>query len=61
MQRNDDRREAIETRLKVYDEQTAPLVRYYEERGLLSPVDASGAVDVVFQNLLQVLAPYRAK
>ena len=46
-------------RLKVYDEQTAPLVRYYDERRLLFPMDASGAVDVVFQHLSQELAPYR--
>jgi adenylate kinase len=59
VQRSDDCRDAIEMRLKVYDEQTAPLVRYYEERRLLSPVDASGAVDVVFQHLSQELAPYR--
>jgi adenylate kinase len=59
VQRSDDRREAIETRLKVYDEQTAQLVRYYDERKLLSPVDASGAVDVVLQHLLRALAPYR--
>jgi adenylate kinase len=61
VQRSDDRRDAIETRLKVYDEQTAPLVRYYNERGLLSPVDASGPVDVVFQHLSEVLAPYRMR
>jgi len=61
VQRSDDRRDAIETRLKVYDEQTAPLVRYYDERRLLSPVDASGAVDVVFQHLSQALAPYRMR
>ncbi|MDE3040168.1 MAG: adenylate kinase [Nitrospirota bacterium] len=59
VQRNDDRRDAIETRLKVYDEQTAPLVRYYDERRLLSPMDASGTVDVVFQHLSKVLSPYR--
>jgi len=61
VQRSDDRRDAIETRLKVYDEQTAPLVRYYDERRLLSPVDASGAVDVVFRHLSEVLAPYRVR
>ncbi|MEY4704249.1 MAG: adenylate kinase [Nitrospirota bacterium] len=61
VQRNDDRREAVETRLKVYDEQTSPLVRYYDERTLLSPIDASGSVDVVFQHLSQMLAPYRAR
>ena len=60
VQRSDDRRDAIEMRLKVYDEQTAPLVRYYQERGLLLQLDGSGAVDVVFQHLSQELAPYRA-
>lgn len=58
VQRNDDRRDAIETRLKVYDEQTAPLVRYYDERRLLSSVDASGSVDVVFEHLAKVLTPF---
>ena len=61
VQRNDDRRDAIETRLKVYDEQTSPLVRYYDERRLLSSVDASGSVDVVFQHLAKVLAPFLAR
>jgi adenylate kinase len=60
VQRSDDRRDAIEMRLKVYDEQTAPLVCYYDDRRLLFPIDASGAVDVVFQHLSQGLAPYRA-
>jgi len=60
VQRSDDCRDAIEMRLKVYDEQTSPLVRYYDERRLLFSLDASGAVDVVFQHLSQELAPYRA-
>lgn len=60
VQRSDDRREAIETRLKVYEEQTAPLVRYYHERQLLSELDASGSVDAVYAKLSQVLAPFRA-
>lgn len=59
VQRSDDRRDAIEMRLKVYDEQTAPLVRYYQQRGFLLQLDASGAVDVVFQHLSQELAPHR--
>ena len=60
VQRSDDRRDAIEMRLKVYDEQTAPLVKYYQERGLLFQLEASGTVDAVFQHLSQELAPYRA-
>jgi len=60
VQRSDDRRDAIEIRLKVYDEQTAPLVAYYQERRLLFQLDGSGAADVVFQHLSQELEPYRA-
>ena len=58
MQRSDDRRDAIEMRLKVYEEQTAPLAHYYQGRGLLLQLNGSGAVDVVFQHLSQELAPY---
>ncbi|MCG3778978.1 MAG: adenylate kinase [Nitrospira sp.] len=61
VQRSDDQREAIETRLKVYDEQTASLVRYYDERQLLSSLDASGSVDEVFQHLSRVLTPYQMR
>ncbi|NWF72526.1 MAG: adenylate kinase, partial [Nitrospirae bacterium] len=60
VQRSDDRRDAIEMRLKVYDEQTAPLVRYYQDTGLLFQLEASGTADAVFQHLSQELAPYRA-
>jgi adenylate kinase len=60
VQRTDDTREAIETRLKVYEEQTAPLIQYYANRRLLSELDASGSVDEVFEALFGVLAPYSA-
>lgn len=42
VQRPDDRPEAIQNRLKVYAEQTAPLLDFYRARGLLRPVDGSG-------------------
>ncbi|MGA6828654.1 adenylate kinase [Nitrospira sp. NS4] len=56
IQRSDDQREAIETRLRVYDEQTAPLISFYEKQGLLSNLDGSGSVETVSQNLTKVLA-----
>jgi len=59
VQRSDDRREAIETRLQVYEEQTAPLIRYYRDKQMLSHVDGSGTVDAVFEKLTKVLEPYR--
>jgi adenylate kinase len=47
VQRPDDLPEAIQTRLAVYREQTAPLLGYYEKAGLLHAVDASGTPDAV--------------
>jgi adenylate kinase len=60
VQRSDDKPEAIETRLRVYEEQTAPLIQYYANKRLLSELDASGSVDAVFEALFGVLAPYSA-
>nr|MBI3613990.1 adenylate kinase [Nitrospirota bacterium] len=55
-QRSDDRKEAVETRLTVYEEQTAPLIAYYRQRGLLSDLDGTGPIDEVQGRLLNVLA-----
>ena len=56
VQRNDDRQETVEARLTVYDEQTAPLIAYYRQRGLLSELDGMGAIEDVQQRLLGLLA-----
>jgi len=45
--RPDDLPEAIATRLAVYAEQTAPLLGFYRNAGLLRPVDATGDPDAV--------------
>lgn len=44
IQRDDDKPEAIEKRLTVYDNQTKPLIAFYQECGLLKNVD--GAQDI---------------
>jgi adenylate kinase len=46
-QRDDDQPETIRHRLDVYYEQTAPLVGYYAEQGILVGIDAMGPVDDV--------------
>lgn len=56
VQRSDDRQEAVETRLTVYEEQTAPLIAYYRQRGLLSDLDGTGKIDDVQARLLSLLA-----
>jgi len=55
LQRDDDNETTIRNRLEVYEQQTAPLVDYYRERGLLKTVAAVGAVDDVYQRLCAVL------
>lgn len=56
VQRPDDRREAVATRLTVYSEQTAPLLDYYRKRALLTPVDAGGTPDEVAARLRRVVS-----
>jgi adenylate kinase len=51
-QRDDDKPDTIRHRLKVYGEQTAPLVGYYGERGILVGVDATGPVDDVTERVI---------
>jgi adenylate kinase len=58
VQRSDDQREAIETRLKVYEEQTAPLIGFYATKNILSHVDSAGPVESVYQSLMNVLAEF---
>ncbi len=55
VQRPDDRLEAVTTRLKVYAEQTAPLLAYYRSRGLLHPIDATGPPEAVAGRLRTAL------
>jgi len=47
-QREDDRPEAVRTRLQVYEKETAPLVAYYEREGILRNVDAAGPAEKVY-------------
>jgi adenylate kinase len=46
--RSDDNPETVRERLRVYHEQTEPLVGYYDERGLLRRVDGCGDPDDVY-------------
>ncbi len=56
LQRPDDRPEAVEVRLRVYAEQTAPLLDFYRRRGLLRPLDASGAPEAIAERLRRLIA-----
>jgi adenylate kinase len=46
-QRDDDSEATVRNRLRVYEQQTAPLLDYYRHRGLLSPIDGVGSVEAI--------------
>ncbi len=53
--RPEDQPEAIEKRLKLFEDITQPLRKYYTERNLLLTVDGIGTPDEVFERILQGL------
>ncbi len=54
-QRDDDKEETIKKRLDVYDSQTAPLIDYYSNKGILSRVNGIGDMDEIFNNIISEL------
>ncbi len=55
IQREDDREEVVRNRLEVYRKQTAPLIEYYEGKGILIRLDASRDIEEVYQQLRKVV------
>jgi adenylate kinase len=48
-QREDDRAESVEVRMKAYETSTRPLISFYEQRGLLITVSAAGSPEEIYQ------------
>jgi adenylate kinase len=57
--RADDNPESVRKRLAIYTEQTAPVVEYYRQHGMLTAVDGVGSLDDVFQRIVEAIAPVR--
>jgi adenylate kinase len=53
--RSDDSEETVRNRMKVYAEQTAPVIDHYASQGVLSRVLGDGSIDEVFQRIRGVL------
>ena len=56
--RADDSPDAVRNRLKVYEEQTAPVVDHYRTQGKLAHLDGVGSLDEVFTRILEAISPY---
>jgi adenylate kinase len=53
--RDDDNAEVAQKRFDTYFEQTAPLVKFYEDKGVLYKIDANGSINEVWERLLKVV------
>lgn len=56
--RSDDTEDVIRNRLHVYEENTAPLIDFYDERGILVRIDGLGTVDEVTERIEKGIAPF---
>lgn len=55
IQRDDDKAETVLNRLTTYHKQTAPLVDFYQKKGLLKKIDGAQDMDVIFNTILETL------
>jgi adenylate kinase len=54
-QRDDDNEATVSNRLKVYSEQTQPLIDYYRNKNLLRPVEGLGEIREIFERIVAIL------
>jgi adenylate kinase len=55
--RADDTPESVRNRLNVYNEQTAPVVDFYRQKGNLACLDGVGSMDEVFNRIVEAINP----
>ena len=55
IQRDDDKAETVLNRLTVYHNQTAPLVDFYQKRGLLKVIDGAQDMDTIFASIMDIV------
>lgn len=58
-QRTDDTETVVRERLRVYTERTLPLVKLYQDRGILINVDGQGEIDTVFDRTLKAIKNFK--
>lgn len=61
IQRKDDSEESVRNRLGVYQNQTSPLIKYYEAKGKTYNIDGTGNMNDVFKRIKTALKEARAK
>jgi adenylate kinase len=59
LQREDDTEEAIQRRLDLYEAETAPLIAWYRERGILVHINGTGSPDAVTRRVVGAIDTQR--
>lgn len=59
IQRADDNIESVLKRLEVYENETKPLINYYNNKGILLNIDGNKAVSKVFEDILDKIGEYK--
>ena len=54
-QRTDDNEDTVRNRMKVYNEQTKPLIDFYSRKGILKDIDGDRDIDVVFADVVAAI------
>jgi adenylate kinase len=60
IQRDDDKEDTVRNRLRIYMEQTAPLVEHFRRKGILVDIDGSKGIDGVFDQMVDAIEKLRA-
>ena len=53
--RSDDNMETIENRIKVYENQTKPVMNYYDRQGKARYIDGMGSIEEIFERIRKVI------
>ncbi|MCY4151056.1 MAG: adenylate kinase [Aestuariivita sp.] len=59
--RADDNPTTVKQRLEAYHAQTAPLISYYQDKGVLRSVDAMGKIEEIGENLAQIVGDIQSE
>lgn len=54
-QRPDDNEETVKSRLDVYNQQTRPLIDFYNNQGLVRKIDGRGGIKEIFEQIIKIL------
>ena len=60
-QRDDDNEDVIQSRLKIYNDQTSPLIEFYERKSLLWAVDSLGNIEEIYEKVVHAVGERSAR